>query len=135
VDGNEIRAGWEGAFNHQLAERSDNRGLDMATAKHCRANRHEVGDRVVSIADKLYAFSMRLRMRAKSEVVLPGGYSRSRPGSISSVHAISCETYGGFSMIQLHAPCQSTLRKESELRYDELVKLSRDGQQGPHASM
>lgn len=135
MDGNEVCAGWEGAFNHQLAERGDNRGLYMATTEHRRANGHEVGDRVVSIADKLYAFSMRLGMRAKSEVVLPGGCSRSKPDSISSIHVIACWTHGSFSMVQLHAPCQSTLRKESELRYDELVKLSRDGQQGPHASM
>lgn len=59
----------------------------MATAKHGRANGHEVRDRVVSIANKLYAFSMRPRTRVGSEVVLLGDCSRSMPGRLSSVYA------------------------------------------------
>jgi hypothetical protein len=60
----------------------------MAPTKHGLANGHEVCDRVISIANKLYTFSMRLGMHVESEVVLLGDCSRSMPGSISSVYTI-----------------------------------------------
>jgi hypothetical protein len=97
----------------------------MATTKHRRANRHEVCDRVVSIANELCAFSMRPRMRVESDVVLLGDCSQSMPGSISSVYATRPTTHSGLGVVQLHSPGKSALRKKAKLRDDELVKLLR----------
>jgi hypothetical protein len=76
VDGDEIGAHGEGAFDHQLGERRNDRGLHVTAAQHGLADGHEVRDRVVAIADELYAFSMRKHMRMQPGAVLLAGCSQ-----------------------------------------------------------
>jgi hypothetical protein len=58
VDGDEVCAGWKGALYHQFGQRGDYRGLYVAATQHGLADGHEVRDRVVAIANELYAFRM-----------------------------------------------------------------------------
>ena len=53
VDGDEVGASREGALDHQLGQGRDDRGKHMAAAEHGFAHGHEVGNRVVAIADQL----------------------------------------------------------------------------------
>lgn len=43
----------EGALNHDLLKGRNDGGQDVPPAKHLLANGHEVGDRVVAIANEL----------------------------------------------------------------------------------
>jgi hypothetical protein len=76
VDGDQIGARGKGALDHHLGERCDNRGLDVAATQHGRANGHKVRDRVVPIANQLYAFRMWTPMRALLGTVPLGGCSQ-----------------------------------------------------------
>lgn len=98
----------------------------MAATQHGLANGHEIGDSMVAIANKLWAFSMGAGMRVQSVegLVLRGDCLQSMPAAVSRGHARASWTYSSFSVIQLDAPCQATLGKQAELGYDELVKLS-----------
>jgi hypothetical protein len=79
VNGDEVRAHGKGALNHHLGERRDDRGLHVAATQHGLANGHEVRDRVVAIANELYAFRMRKPMRMRPGSVPLAGYSQSVP--------------------------------------------------------
>lgn len=126
--GDKVGAGREGAFDHQGGEGSDDRGLDMAAAQHCPPDRHEVCDRVVAIANELFALSMRHRSGVRVGGVLLGGCSRSRPAAVRfypSAH-VNVVSYRGFGAVQLDTSRQTTLSQQAKLGDDELVELLRN---------
>jgi hypothetical protein len=76
VNCDQIRAHGKCSLDHHFGERCNDRGLDMAATKHGLANGHEVRDRVVAIANKLYAIRMRKLRRVQLGEVLLGGCLR-----------------------------------------------------------
>lgn len=57
VDGHEVCAGGERSFDLELDESMYDGGKNMATAEHSFADGHEIGHRVVAIANQLLRVS------------------------------------------------------------------------------
>lgn len=98
----------------------------MATTKHGLANGHEVRDRVVAIAYKLYV-SVNLdvayrwvRGRTSWRLFAINACSLSMP-----ILQVGARPYGSLRVVQLDTSRKATLREQSQLGYDKLVKLSK----------
>lgn len=91
VDGDEVGAGGEGALNHQLGQRRDDRGKHVAAAEHGLAHGHEVGHGVVAIADQLGSGAQQGAVQTRwagRGAVPPGDCLRSEPAERQSVGAV-----------------------------------------------
>ena len=109
----------------------------MATAEHGFADRHEIGDGVVAIADELG------RVRSRPSMGLNGfvgvfetsdckdlTYLVEHRGDQGLVRGVSAgdiprdlRTYHCFCMVQTHTTCETTLCQEPKVGNCELVKL------------
>lgn len=97
----------------------------MAATEHRLANRHEVGNRVVSIADKLCAVRVEQRMRAIGDGTSWRLFAMSAWSLSEYPQCRVHGTHSGFRMVQFHAPREPALCQQAKLRDDELVDLSR----------
>lgn len=53
MDGDEVGATRESAFDHQLGERVDDRGQDVSASKHSLAQGHQISYGMVAIPNHL----------------------------------------------------------------------------------
>jgi len=135
VHGDEIGAGREGTLDHELREGGHDGRLHVAATQHRFADRHEVRDCVVAIADELCCvFSITplqfvLGRGKEGGGVLLGGYSRLGPRrelvsmARPTIGGVEGGSYSCLGVVQLDTSRQPSLGQQPELRDDELVQL------------